>query len=156
MGADHDRSSRSAPTIVLAEPDAGSTSARARTKAVQQRDDLAHDGVKRFITSGEPTIGENTCMACVLARPANCSRNAGTGHQGPVRLFFVPTFTSTRTGELVQRNGAYVTNVRTDGPQGLTNCDCRLGQDDVTRCGWPSATCTTASRRCSRSSSRSG
>src|SRR6185503_1774544 len=56
-------------TMVLTEPDAGSDVGVGRTKAVLQPDGSWHlDGVKRFITSGDPDTTENI-MHMVLARP---------------------------------------------------------------------------------------
>jgi alkylation response protein AidB-like acyl-CoA dehydrogenase len=95
-------------TMVLTEPDAGSDVGAGRTVAHQQADGTWHiEGVKRFITSGDWDIPENI-VHLVLARP----EGAGPGTKG-LSLFIVPKFlvNDWSTGELGERNGAYVTNV---------------------------------------------
>jgi alkylation response protein AidB-like acyl-CoA dehydrogenase len=94
-------------TMVLTEPDAGSDVGAGRTKATRQPDGTWHlEGVKRFITSGEWDVPENT-IHLVLARPDG----HGPGTKG-LSLFAVPKFLCDfETGELGARNGVYVTNV---------------------------------------------
>ncbi len=94
-------------TMVLTEPDAGSDVGAGRAVAHQQADGTWHiEGVKRFITSGDWDIPENI-VHMVLARPDG----AGPGTKG-LSLFIVPKFLCDfETGELGERNGAYVTNV---------------------------------------------
>src|SRR5580765_1824252 len=94
-------------TMVLTEPDAGSDVGAGRAKAIEQADGTWHiEGVKRFITSGEWDVPENI-VHLVLARP----EGAGPGTKG-LSLFVVPKFhCDWETGELRERNGAYVTNV---------------------------------------------
>jgi alkylation response protein AidB-like acyl-CoA dehydrogenase len=94
-------------TMVLTEPDAGSDVGAGTTKAVQQDDGTWHiTGVKRFITSAEHDMTENI-IHLVLARP----EGAKGGTKG-LSLFVVPKFHyDPQTGELGERNGAYVTNV---------------------------------------------
>jgi len=94
-------------TMVLTEPDAGSDVGAGRAVAHQQADATWHiEGVKRFITSGGWDIPENI-VHMVLARPDG----AGPGTKG-LSLFIVPKFLCDfETGELGERNGAYVTNV---------------------------------------------
>jgi alkylation response protein AidB-like acyl-CoA dehydrogenase len=95
-------------TMVLTEPDAGSDVGAGRTVAHEQPDGTWHiEGVKRFITSGDWDVPENI-VHLVLARP----EGAGPGTKG-LSLFIVPKFlvTDWSTGELGERNGAYVTNV---------------------------------------------
>src|SRR3954471_1982518 len=95
-------------TMVLTEPDAGSDVGAGRTVAHQQPDGTWHiEGVKRFITSGDWDIPENI-VHLVLARP----EGHGPGTKG-LSLFIVPKFlvNNWETGELGERNGAYVTNV---------------------------------------------
>ena len=140
-------------TMVLTEPDAGSDVGAGRTKAVQQPDGTWHiNGVKRFITSGEHDLTDNI-VHLVLARP----EGAGPGTKG-LSLFIVPKFhVDLETGELGERNGVYVTNVEHKmGLKVSTTCEVTLRREAARRsAGW-SATCTTASRRCSRSSSSPG
>ena len=120
-------------TMVLTEPDAGSDVGAGRTKAVKQDDGSWHiDGVKRFITSGEHDLGENI-VHIVLARP----EGAGPGTKG-LSMFIVPKFHfDTETGELGERNGAFVTNVEHKmGLKVSTTCELSFGQHGVPAKGW--------------------
>ncbi|HEX7536985.1 MAG TPA: acyl-CoA dehydrogenase [Dermatophilaceae bacterium] len=111
-------------TMVLTEPDAGSDVGAGRTKAVQQPDGTWHiTGVKRFITSAEADFFDNV-VHFVLARPEGGS--AGT--KG-LSLFVVPKFhVDLETGELGERNGAYVTNVEHKmGLKASTTCEITFG-----------------------------
>ena len=112
-------------TMVLTEPDAGSDVGAGRTRAVQQDDGTWHiTGVKRFITSGEHDLTDNI-VHFVLARP----EGAGPGTKG-LSLFIVPKFhVDLETGELGERNGAYVTNVEHKmGLKVSTTCEVRFGE----------------------------
>ncbi|MGH3861500.1 acyl-CoA dehydrogenase [Actinokineospora sp.] len=120
-------------TMVLTEPDAGSDVGAGRTKAIKQDDGTWHiDGVKRFITSGDQDITENI-MHLVLARP----EGHGPGTKG-LSLFLVPKFHfDAKTGELGERNGAYVTNVEHKmGLKVSTTCEVTFGQHDKPAVGW--------------------
>jgi alkylation response protein AidB-like acyl-CoA dehydrogenase len=121
-------------TMVLTEPDAGSDVGAGRTKAVEQPDGSWHiEGVKRFITSAEQDMTENI-VHLVLARP----EGAGPGTKG-LSLFVVPKFHfDPETGELGERNGAYVTNVEHKmGLKASTTCELRFGENpDVPAKGW--------------------
>ena len=120
-------------TMVLTEPDAGSDVGAGRTKAVQQEDGSWHiDGVKRFITSGEHDLSENI-VHLVLARP----EGAGPGTKG-LSMFVVPKFLfDGQTGELGERNGAFVTNLEHKmGIKASTTCELSLGQHGVPAKGW--------------------
>ena len=121
-------------TMVLTEPDAGSDVGAGRTKAVAQPDGSWHiEGVKRFITSAEQDITENI-IHLVLARP----EGAGAGTKG-LSLFVVPKFHfDVETGELGERNGAYVTNVEHKmGLKASTTCELRFGENpNVPAKGW--------------------
>ncbi|HET9144283.1 acyl-CoA dehydrogenase [Actinophytocola sp.] len=120
-------------TMVLTEPDAGSDVGAGRTKAIQQEDGSWHiDGVKRFITSGDQDMTENI-MHLVLARP----EGAGPGTKG-LSLFLVPKFHfDTQTGELGERNGAFVTNVEHKmGLKVSSTCELTFGQHGVPAKGW--------------------
>jgi alkylation response protein AidB-like acyl-CoA dehydrogenase len=135
-------------TMVLTEPDAGSDVGAGRTKATLQEDGSWHiEGVKRFITSGEHDMTENI-VHLVLARPQGIEGVGGPGTKG-LSLFVVPKYDfDLETGELTgERNGAFVTNV--EKKMGIKVSAARR------RAGC-SARCTTASRRCSRSSSTPG
>ncbi|HEX7276572.1 MAG TPA: acyl-CoA dehydrogenase family protein, partial [Acidimicrobiales bacterium] len=112
-------------TMVLTEPDAGSDVGAGRTKAVQQPDGSWHiEGVKRFITSAEHDMAENI-VHLVLARP----EGAGPGTKG-LSLFIVPKYLfDWDTGELGERNGAYVTNVEHKmGLKASTTCELTFGE----------------------------
>jgi hypothetical protein len=121
-------------TMVLTEPDAGSDVGAGRTKAVEQPDGSWHiEGVKRFITSAEHDMSENI-IHLVLARP----EGAGPGTKG-LSLFVVPKFHfDLETGELGERNGAFVTNVEHKmGLKASTTCELRFGENpDVPAKGW--------------------
>jgi alkylation response protein AidB-like acyl-CoA dehydrogenase len=114
-------------TMVLTEPDAGSDVGAGRTTAVQAEDGSWHvSGVKRFITSAEHDLSDNI-IHFVLARPAG----AGPGTKG-LSLFIVPKFhVDLETGELGERNGAFVTNVEDKmGLKVSTTCEIRFGEVD--------------------------
>jgi hypothetical protein len=124
-------------TMVLTEPDAGSDVGAGRTKAVPQPDGSWHlDGVKRFITSGDQDITENI-MHLVLARPEGPGVEVRPGTKG-LSLFLVPKFHfDTTTGELGERNGAFVTNV--EHKMGLnvsSTCEVTFGQHGTPAVGW--------------------
>jgi alkylation response protein AidB-like acyl-CoA dehydrogenase len=124
-------------TMVLTEPDAGSDVGAGRTKAVLQEDGSWHlDGVKRFITSGDQDMTENI-MHLVLARPEGPGIEAKPGTKG-LSLFLVPKFHfDTNTGELGERNGAFVTNVEHKmGLKVSTTCELTFGQHGVPAKGW--------------------
>lgn len=112
-------------TMVLTEPDAGSDVGAGRTRAVQQPDGTWHlTGVKRFITTGDADLFDNI-VHLVLARPAG----AGPGTKG-LSLFVVPKFQiDLETGELGERNGAFVTNVEHKmGLKVSTTCEVAFGE----------------------------
>ena len=120
-------------TMVLTEPDAGSDVGAGRTKAVQQDDGSWHiHGVKRFITSAEHDLSDNI-IHLVLARP----EGAKPGTKG-LSLFVVPKFhVDLETGELGERNGAYVTNVEKKmGLKVSTTCEVTFGDGPVPAQGW--------------------
>ena len=125
-------SGRWGATMVLTEPDAGSDVGAGRTKAVQQADGTWHiEGVKRFITSAEHDMADNI-VHLVLARP----EGAGPGTKG-LSLFIVPKFHfDWETGELGERNGAYVTNVEHKmGLKASTTCELTFGEQEPA-VGW--------------------
>jgi len=121
-------------TMVLTEPDAGSDVGAGRTKAVKQDDGSWHiDGVKRFITSADSDDLFENIMHLVLARP----EGAGPGTKG-LSLFMVPKFLfDTSTGEPVERNGVFVTNVEHKmGLKVSATCELTFGQHGVPAKGW--------------------
>ncbi|EHR53789.1 acyl-CoA dehydrogenase [Saccharomonospora marina XMU15] len=124
-------------TMVLTEPDAGSDVGAGRTKAVLQEDGSWHlDGVKRFITSADQDMTENI-MHLVLARPEGPGIEPKPGTKG-LSLFLVPKFHfDTETGELGERNGAFVTNVEHKmGLKVSTTCELTFGQHGTPAKGW--------------------
>ncbi|GAA1879319.1 acyl-CoA dehydrogenase [Pseudonocardia ailaonensis] len=124
-------------TMVLTEPDAGSDVGAGRTKAVLQEDGSWHiEGVKRFITSGDQDMTENI-MHLVLARPEAPGVEPRAGTKG-LSLFLVPKFHfDPQTGELGERNGAFVTNVEHKmGLKVSTTCELTFGAHDVPAKGW--------------------
>ena len=119
-------------TMVLTEPDAGSDVGAGRSKAIKQDDGSWHiEGVKRFITSGEHDMSENI-LHYVLARP----EGAKPGTKG-LSLFLVPKYDfDWETGELGERNGAFVTNVEHKmGLKASTTCEVRFGETIPAK-GW--------------------
>ncbi|SFR18031.1 hypothetical protein SAMN04488564_104700 [Lentzea waywayandensis] len=124
-------------TMVLTEPDAGSDVGAGRTKAFKQEDGSWHiDGVKRFITSADQDLTENI-MHMVLARPEGEGVEAKPGTKG-LSLFLVPKFHfDPESGELGERNGAFVTNVEHKmGLKASTTCELTFGQHGVPAKGW--------------------
>ncbi len=120
-------------TMVLTEPDAGSDVGAGTTKAVQQADGTWHiEGVKRFISGAEHDLSDQI-MHLVLARP----EGARPGSKG-LSLFIVPKFHfDWVTGELGERNGAYVTNVEKKmGLKASTTCEMTFGQNGTPAVGW--------------------
>jgi alkylation response protein AidB-like acyl-CoA dehydrogenase len=116
-------------TMVLTEPDAGSDVGAGRAKALQQPDGTWHiEGVKRFITSAEWDWPENI-FHLVLARPEGVAGAGGPGTKG-LSLFLVPKFlVDLESGELGERNGAYVTNVEKKmGLKVSTTCEVTFGE----------------------------
>ncbi len=138
-------------TMVLTEPDAGSDVGAGRAKAVEQPDGTWHiEGVKRFITSGDQDMTENI-FHLVLARP----EGHGPGTKG-LSMFLVPKYLVNEDGSLGERNGVKVTNVEHKmGLKASTTCELTFGADRRRSGPW-SAASTTASGRCSRSSSTPG
>ncbi|MDF0529868.1 acyl-CoA dehydrogenase [Tsukamurella sp. 8F] len=121
-------------TMVLTEPDAGSDVGAGRTKAIKQDDGSWHiEGVKRFITSAAvDDMYENT-FHLVLARP----EGGAPGTKG-LGLYFVPKFHfDPETGELGERNGAFVTGVEHKmGIKSSTTCELTFGGHGVPAQGW--------------------
>jgi alkylation response protein AidB-like acyl-CoA dehydrogenase len=119
-------------TMVLTEPDAGSDVGAGRTKATSNADGTWNiEGVKRFITSAESDLSDNV-VHMVLARPAGVEGAGGPGTKG-LSLFIVPKFhIDLETGELGERNGAYVTNVEHKmGIKVSNTCEVTFGDSSV-------------------------
>jgi len=120
-------------TMVLTEPDAGSDVGASTTKAVPQPDGTWHiEGVKRFISGAEHDLTDQI-IHLVLARPVG----AVAGSKG-LSLFIVPKYHfDWETGELGERNGAFVTNVEKKmGLKVSTTCEMTFGQDGTPAVGW--------------------
>lgn len=118
-------------TMVLTEPDAGSDVGAGRTKAFDNGDGTWRiEGVKRFITSAEHDMSDNI-IHLVLARPEGVEGAGGAGTKG-LSLFVVPKYMfDAETGELGQRNGAYVTNVEKKmGLKVSTTCEITFGDKE--------------------------
>ena len=120
-------------TMVLTEPDAGSDVGAGRTKATPNDDGSWNvTGVKRFITSAEGGLSDNT-MHLVLARPEGVEGAGGPGTKG-LSLFWMPTYHfDHETGELTgERNGVYVTNVEHKmGIKVSNTCELTFGDPQV-------------------------
>ncbi len=120
-------------TMVLTEPDAGSDVGAGRTKATPNEDGSWNiTGVKRFITSAEGGLSDNT-MHLVLARPEGVEGAGGPGTKG-LSLFWMPTHHfDHQTGELTgERNGVYVTNVEHKmGIKVSNTCEVTFGDPQV-------------------------
>ena len=123
-------------TMVLTEPDAGSDVGAGRTKATPNEDGTWNiEGVKRFITSAESDLSDNV-IHLVLARPSGVEGAGGPGTKG-LSLFIVPKFHfDLETGELGERNGAYVTNVEHKmGIKVSNTCEVTFGEKEPAK-GW--------------------
>src|SRR3954470_7126119 len=119
-------------TMVLTEPDAGSDVGAGRTKATPNDDGTWNiEGVMRFITSAEGDLSDNI-IHMVLARPVGVEGAGGPGTKG-LSLFLVPKFHfDVETGELGERNGAYVTNVEHKmGIKVSNTCELTFGDPQV-------------------------
>ena len=124
-------------TMVLTEPDAGSDVGAGVTKAFANEDGTWRiEGVKRFITSAEHDMTDNI-IHYVLARPEGVDGVGGPGTKG-LSLFIVPKFHfDPKTGELGERNGAFVTNVEKKmGIKVSTTCELTFGQHGTPAIGW--------------------
>ena len=122
-------------------------------KAVKREDGSWHiDGVKRFITSADSTTCSRTsCTWCWPAPRAPDPAPRACRCSSFPKYHFDPV-----TGEPGERNGAFVTNVEHRWAEVSATCELTFGQHGVPAKGWLVGDCTTASRRCSMSSSRPG
>jgi len=118
-------------TMVLTEPDAGSDVGAGTAKAYENEDGTWRvEGVKRFITSAEHDLSDNI-IHLVLARPVGVEGKGGPGTKG-LSLFVVPKYHfDLDTGEIGERNGAYVTNVEKKmGLKVSTTCEVTFGDKE--------------------------
>ena len=140
-------------TMVLTEPDAGSDVGAGRTKADPAgRRHLAHRGRQAVHHLGRARPDREH-------RPpgAGPPRGRRPGHQGPVAVHRpeVPLRLGDRRARRAQRRLRHQRRAQ-DGPEGLHDLRAHLRRAaSRPSAGW-SARCTTASRRCSRSSSTPG
>ncbi|MGA7398004.1 MAG: acyl-CoA dehydrogenase family protein [Solirubrobacterales bacterium] len=121
-------------TMVLTEPEAGSDVGAGRTKATEQPDGTWHiEGEKRFITSGDSDDLFENIFHYTLARP----EGAGPGTKG-LSLFLIPKFHfDPQTGEIGERNGAYVTSIEHKmGIKASATCDMAFGGGDTPAVGY--------------------
>src|SRR4051794_35748203 len=119
-------------TMVLTEPDAGSDVGAGRARATRNDDGTWNiEGVKRFITSAESNLSDQI-IHMVLARPVGVEGAGGPGTKG-LSLFVVPKYHfDVETGELGERNGAYVTNVEHKmGIKVSNTCELTFGDPGV-------------------------
>jgi alkylation response protein AidB-like acyl-CoA dehydrogenase len=126
-----------AATMVLTEPDAGSDVGAGRTRAIRQPDGSWHlEGVKRFITSAEHDLTENI-IHLVLARPEGPGVETRPGTKG-LSLFVVPKHVfDWESGELGERNGAFVTGVEHKMGLKVSNtCELTFGQHGIPAVGY--------------------
>ena len=140
-------------TMVLTEPDAGSDVGAGRTKAIKQEDGTWHiEGVKRFITSGEHDMSENI-IHLVLARPEG--GKLGTKGLAPLHRPEVRLRLGDRRARRAQRRLRHQRRAQ-DGPQGVEHLRGDLRRQAARQGLAAGRDATTASARCSRSSSSPG
>lgn len=115
-------------TMMLSEPQAGSSVGDIRTRAVLQRDGTYHlTGTKMWISGGDQEISENI-IHMVLAK-INDGNGIKAGTSG-ISLFLVPKFLVNSDGSLGQRNGVKLSGVNHKmGHRGIVNTVPVLGED---------------------------
>ena len=107
---------------------------RQQDEAGEQPDGTWHiDGVKRFITNCDGDDLFENIVHMVLARP----EGAGPGTKG-LSLFIVPKYHfDPETGELGERNGAFVTGLEHKmGLKASATCELTFGQHGTPAVGW--------------------
>jgi len=111
-------------TMCLSEPQAGSSLADIKTRAVPQPDGSYHiSGNKMWISGGEHELSENI-VHLVLAR----IEGAPAGTKG-ISLFIVPKFRLDAGGRPAQRNGVRLAGLNHKmGYRGTTNCALNFGE----------------------------
>ena len=123
-------------TMNLTEADAGSDVGALRTRAVRQDDGTYRiSGQKVFITFGDHDLADNI-VHLVLARPQGEGIENHPGTKG-LSLFAVPKFhVDMATGELGERNGAFVTGLEHKmGLKVSTTCELSFGQNGIPAVG---------------------
>jgi len=113
-------------TMCLSEPQAGSSLADIRTRAVPQADGSYHlVGNKMWISGGEHELSENI-IHLVLAR----IEGAPPGTKG-ISLFIVPKYRLDFAGDPGPRNGVRLAGLNHKmGYRGTTNCALNFGEHD--------------------------
>ncbi len=113
-------------TMCLSEPQAGSSLADIKTRAVRQADGSWHlVGNKMWISGGEHELSDNI-VHLVLAR----IEGAPAGTKG-ISLFIVPKFRLDAQGQPAQRNGVRLAGLNHKmGYRGTTNCALNFGETE--------------------------
>ncbi len=113
-------------TMCLSEPQAGSSLADIRTRAVPQGDGTYHlSGNKMWISGGEHELSQNI-VHLVLAR----IEGAPAGTKG-ISLFIVPKFRLDAAGQPGARNGVRLAGLNHKmGYRGTTNCALNFGENE--------------------------
>jgi butyryl-CoA dehydrogenase len=113
-------------TMCLSEPQAGSSLADIKTRAVRQADGSWHlSGNKMWISGGEHELSENI-VHLVLAR----IEGAPAGTRG-ISLFIVPKYRLDAQGQPGPRNGVRLAGLNHKmGYRGTTNCALNFGESE--------------------------
>lgn len=113
-------------TMCLSEPQAGSSLADIKTRALPQADGAYHIvGNKMWISGGEHELSDNI-VHLVLAR----IEGAPAGTKG-ISLFIVPKFRLDAAGRPAQRNGVRLAGLNHKmGYRGTTNCALNFGESE--------------------------
>lgn len=116
-------------TMMLSEPQAGSSVGDIRTRAVKQADGSYHlTGSKMWISGGDQEITENI-IHMVLAKIENDDGSVTPGSKG-VSLFLVPKYRLNDDGTPGQRNGVKLSGINHKmGNRGIVNTVPVLGGD---------------------------
>ena len=114
-------------TMCLSEPQAGSSLADIKTRAVAQGDGSYHlTGNKMWISGGEHELSDNI-VHLVLARV----EGAPAGTKG-ISLFIVPKFRLDADGKPATRNGVRLAGLNHKmGYRGTTNCALNFGESEA-------------------------
>ena len=157
----HRRQAAGNTTMVLTEPDAGSDVGAGRTKATPNDDGTWNiEGVKRFITSAESDLSDNI-IHMVLARP---SASRAPAARAPRACRCSSCRSTTSTSRPASSASATASTSPTSSTRWASRSPTPASSPSATRASAAasppragcSARCTTASRRCSRSSRTPG
>ena len=116
-------------TMMLSEPQAGSSVGDIRTRAVQQPDGSYHlSGSKMWISGGDQELSENI-LHMVLAKIVQPDGTVISGTRG-ISLFLVPKYRVNEDGSLGERNGVTLSGINHKmGNRGIVNTVPVLGAD---------------------------